>query len=76
VIQQRPAIEPAGRDRPERPASSGTARWLPYSSAGGNLAVIDTTAPHRTIKLGSLVKDLLGTPNGFSADWSGQASAP
>jgi hypothetical protein len=51
-------------------------RWLLYSSTAGNLAVIDTTKARRTIELGSLVSNLSGTRDGFSAYWSGHPTRP
>jgi hypothetical protein len=47
-------------------------RWLLYSNSEGHIAAIDTTDAHHTIELGSLVRGLPGTRNGFSASWSGQ----
>ena len=47
-------------------------RWLLYSATEGNLAVIDTAGGHRAIELDRLGRRLLGTRDGFSADWSGQ----
>jgi hypothetical protein len=46
--------------------------WLLYSASEGNLAAIDSTGIHRAIELGSLVRRLRGTRDGFSAYWSGQ----
>jgi hypothetical protein len=49
-------------------------QWLLYTNTEGSLAAIDTTGPHRTIELRSLVKRLPRTRNGFNAYWSGQPS--
>ncbi|MGI8712625.1 MAG: hypothetical protein ACR2NR_05450 [Solirubrobacteraceae bacterium] len=46
--------------------------WLLYSNSEGNLTAIDTTDAHHAIKLGSLVRRLPGTRNGFSANWTGR----
>lgn len=48
--------------------------WLLYTSSEGNLAAIDTTAPHHAIELRSLVNSLPGTRSGFTAYWTGQPS--
>jgi hypothetical protein len=47
-------------------------RWLLYSDTEGKLAVIDATGGHRAIELDRFGTRLLGTRDGFSADWSGQ----
>jgi hypothetical protein len=50
--------------------------WLLYSNTEGNLAVINSAAPHRSIELDSVVRDRLvwgplGIPTGFDAYWDG-----
>ena len=45
--------------------------WLLYTNTEGSLAAIDTTAPHRTVELRSLINRLPGTRQGFTASWSG-----
>jgi hypothetical protein len=45
--------------------------WLLYTNTEGTLAAIDTTAPHHTIELRSLVNSLPGTRHGFTPSWGG-----
>ncbi len=44
-------------------------KWLLYSNTVGRLAAIDTTAPHDSIELRTLVKSLPGTRSSFTAYW-------
>lgn len=51
-------------------------RWLLYSASEGNLAIIDTSGPHRAVELGRVVRSLPGTGDDqgaldFSASWGG-----
>ena len=48
--------------------------WLLYTNAEGNLVAVDTAGAHRAIDLTNLVERLPGTPEGFTAYWSGQPS--
>ena len=50
-------------------------QWLLYTNTEGSLAAIDTTAPHHTVELRSLVNSLPGTRQGFTASWSGPLAA-
>ncbi|MGH2875275.1 MAG: hypothetical protein ACRDNJ_10175 [Solirubrobacteraceae bacterium] len=46
------------------------ASWLLYSNNLGDVAAIDTTGAHPTIKLTGLAHRLLGAREGFDAHWS------
>jgi hypothetical protein len=44
--------------------------WILYTATEGNIAVVDSAAPHRAVELGRAIHRLLGGSPAFSAYWS------